>query len=152
MGVSDNSGGFVGGYANNNQQDPFSQPQRTSQRQMESVPSSLKTSKVASNKEQLETELIKDLLSSYFGIVRKNIMDSVPKTVMYFLVNESKKALQHELVSELYREDLFAELLRESDSISVRRDSCKKTLEVLKKANDILNSVRDYSMTGQRNY
>jgi len=98
-----------------------------------------------SNKDQLEIKLIKDLLSSYFNIVRKNVMDCTPKAVMYFLVNESKKALQHELVSDLYKEDLFNELLKENDSIGIRRDQCKKTLEILRKANDILNSVRDYN-------
>ena len=99
-----------------------------------------------SNKDSFETELIKDLLSSYFNIVRKNIMDSVPKTIMYFLVNESKKNIYHELLSELYKEELFSELLKENDSISIRREQCRKTLEILKKANDILNNIRDFNL------
>jgi hypothetical protein len=44
------------------------------------------------------------LLASYFSIVRKNIQDSVPKTVMHFLVNCAKDNIQNELVSQLYRE------------------------------------------------
>jgi len=46
------------------------------------------------------------LLSSYFGIVRKNVQDSVPKTIMHFLVNCAKDNIQNELVSMLYREVL----------------------------------------------
>jgi hypothetical protein len=30
------------------------------------------------------------LISSYFNIVRKNFMDLVPKTIMCFLVNQTK--------------------------------------------------------------
>eukprot|EP01091_Cochliopodium_minus_P009360 TRINITY_DN2293_c1_g2_i1.p1 TRINITY_DN2293_c1_g2~~TRINITY_DN2293_c1_g2_i1.p1 ORF type:complete len:728 (-),score=255.63 TRINITY_DN2293_c1_g2_i1:60-2198(-) len=115
-------------------------------RQSQQKPSNWKKPSNFSNKEQFETELIKDLLGSYFNIVRKNIMDTVPKTIMHFLVNESKRAIQHELVSELYKEDLFSELLKESDTISIRREACQKTLEVLRKANDVLNNVRDYNL------
>ncbi len=43
------------------------------------------------------------LLGSYFNICRKNIGDTIPKSVMHFLVNESKFNLQNELVSALYK-------------------------------------------------
>ena len=40
--------------------------------------------------EQVEVELIKTLVSSYFDIVRKNFMDMVPKTIICLLVKNSK--------------------------------------------------------------
>jgi len=38
-----------------------------------------------SDKDLFEAELIKDLMVSYFNIVRRNVLDTVPKTIMYFL-------------------------------------------------------------------
>ena len=38
----------------------------------------------------METMIIKNLINSYFSIVKKNVGDLVPKTVMAFLINQSK--------------------------------------------------------------
>ena len=66
------------------------------------------------------TKVIRSLLVSYFSIVKKNLQDSVPKAIMHFLVNSVRANIQEELVIELYREDEFAEMLREADD-AVRR-------------------------------
>ena len=47
----------------------------------------------------METKMIQNLIFSYFNIVKKNISDLVPKTIMAFLINESRKITQSELVS-----------------------------------------------------
>ncbi len=49
------------------------------------------------------TRIIKSLIWSYFNIVRKNVQDSVPKTIMAFLVNHTKNDIQSELVRSLYK-------------------------------------------------
>jgi dynamin 1-like protein len=108
---------------------------------------SIKAGGPASEKEKFEIELIHNLLSSYFNIVRKNVQDAVPKAIMHFLVNASKENIQNELVRSLYREDLLAELLEESPEIAQRRKHCRAMLDVLKRASDILNEVRDYNPT-----
>jgi len=82
-------------------------------------------------REALETELIRRLISSYFNIVRESIADQVPKAVMHLLVNHSKEAVQNRLVSELYKEDLFGDLLYEDDGIKAEREKCEKLLGML---------------------
>jgi len=100
-------------------------------------------------KERFETELIKSLLQSYFNVVRKNVADMVPKSIIHFLVNSSKDLIQNELVGALYKEELFDELLEESPSISARRKSCANLIDILRKAHDIINEVRDFSVAGK---
>lgn len=46
----------------------------------------------------METKVIQNLIESYFNLVKKNITDIVPKTIMAFLINESRKVAQGELV------------------------------------------------------
>lgn len=48
-------------------------------------------------------EVIKQLVTSYFDIVRKNLQDAVPKAVMHFMVNKCKRGMQQHLISALYR-------------------------------------------------
>lgn len=47
----------------------------------------------------METKVIQNLIESYFNLVKKGIADMVPKTIMAFLVNESRKIAQSELVA-----------------------------------------------------
>ena len=92
-------------------------------------------------REALETELIRRLISSYFNIVRETIADQVPKAIMHLLVNHSKDVVQNRLVSELYREDLFQELLYEDDTIKAEREKCEKLLSTYKEAAQIIGNV-----------
>ena len=58
------------------------------------------------------------MIQSYFAIVKKNIADLVPKTIMAFLVNESKNIAQRELVSDIYKQGNLEELMVEDPVIS----------------------------------
>jgi len=110
------------------------------------VPSTIKAINTPTDKERFEIELIQSLLVSYFNIVRKNVGDTVPKSIMHFLVNQAKDNIQNELVTHLYKEELFDELLEESPAVAQRRKACKQMLEVLRKAQMILSEVRDTSL------
>ncbi|MCJ1308836.1 Dynamin- GTPase protein [Agyrium rufum] len=92
-------------------------------------------------REALETELIRRLISSYFNIVRESIADQVPKAVMHLLVNHSKDVIQNRLVSELYREDLFNEMLYEDDGIKAEREKCERLLKTYREAAKIVGEV-----------
>lgn len=92
-------------------------------------------------REALETELIRRLISSYFNIVRESIADQVPKAVMHLLVNHSKDVIQNRLVSELYKEELFGDLLYEDDGIKAEREKCEKLLTTYREAARIVGEV-----------
>ena len=53
----------------------------------------------ASKRELTEIEMIKRLIVSYFNVVKKNINDNIPKTVITMLVNQSKNICERELIS-----------------------------------------------------
>jgi len=111
------------------------------------MPQSIHTIGQQTEKERFETELIQNLISSYFDIVRKNISDCVPKSIMHFLVNTSKVNIRNELVKSLYKEELFEELLEENPEMANRRKACKEMLDALTKANEVLLEVRDFNLS-----
>lgn len=110
------------------------------------VPESMRQTDVPpTERERVEMEIIKSLIESYFRIVRKNFIDMVPKTIMYFLVNHVRDAMQNELVSELYRDAEMGTLMQEAEDIAQRRQTCVEMRDLLGKALEIVNEVRDFN-------
>ncbi|KAJ1926857.1 vacuolar protein sorting-associated protein 1 [Tieghemiomyces parasiticus] len=128
-----NGGGFFGSF--------FGKNKRAKQALMEPPPPVLKASGTLSEREQMETEVIKLLINSYFNIVKRTVIDMVPKAIMLNLVNRAKDELQRALLAELYKADVLDDLLKESDFTVQRRRECKKMIEALQKADEIVASV-----------
>ena len=82
----------------------------------------------------METRVIQNLIYSYFSIVKKNISDFVPKTIMAFLINESRKIAQSELVAQIYKSGDLETLLVEDPMIVEHRNQCRKIISALKHA------------------
>ena len=97
----------------------------------------------ASSRDLMETCIIKNLISSYFLVVKKSICDYVPKTIMYFLVNQSKVLAEKEMVSQLYNSSDLENLLEEDPIIAKKRRYCKEILVSLKSSLDSLNEIKD---------
>ena len=93
------------------------------------------------DREELEVHLIYSLVQSYCSIVRKNLGDTIPKSIMHFLVNACREGMQNRLVGELYRQDLIGELLVEDAALVVERKCCRDLLEVYKKASNVLTEM-----------
>ncbi|CAG8474875.1 4119_t:CDS:10 [Ambispora gerdemannii] len=104
-------------------------------------PQVLKASGNLSEREFMETEVIKLLIQSYFNIVKRTIVDTVPKAIMLHLVAYAKEELQRELLQELYKVDVLDELLKESEYTQQRRKEVKKMIEALQKADEIVAAV-----------
>ncbi|CAB4252828.1 dynamin-related GTPase DNM1 [Maudiozyma barnettii] len=92
-------------------------------------------------REQLECELIRRLIISYFNIVREMIEDQVPKAIMCLLVNFSKENVQNRLVTELYKESMIDNLLQEDETLVQERINCEKLLDTYKKANSLVHNI-----------
>ncbi|CAO3593264.1 unnamed protein product [Absidia cylindrospora] len=131
---------------------------------MDAPPQSLQASGALSDREYMETEviskyqkklyiydlisnlffsniLIELLIQSYYNIVKRTMIDMVPKAIMLNLVSHAKEELQRELLTELYKADVLDDLLEESEFTQQRRKECKKMIEALQKADEIVASV-----------
>lgn len=73
------SGGFFGSF--------FASKNKKKMAAMEPPPPTLKASGTLSEKESMEVEVIKLLITSYFNIVRRTMIDMVPKAIMLNLVS-----------------------------------------------------------------
>ncbi|KAH8702008.1 ATP synthase alpha/beta family, nucleotide-binding domain-containing protein [Talaromyces proteolyticus] len=109
---------------------------------MEAPPPTLKASGTLNERENIEVEVIKMLINSYFSIVRRNLIDMVPKAIMYTLVQFSKDEMQRELLEMMYRNTELDELLKESEYTIRRRKECQQMVESLTRANEIVSQVQ----------
>lgn len=108
---------------------------------LEAPPAVLKASGTVSEREYVEIEVIKLLLTNYYNIVKKTVTDMIPKCIMLNLVNYAREEMQRALLAELYKEDLLEDLLKESPDTVARRKECKKMIEALQKADEIVSTV-----------
>lgn len=93
------------------------------------------------DREDIEVELIRSLMYSYFNIVRKGVADMVPKTIMYLIVNYAKENIQNRLVSSLYKEELFEEILQEDERVMNDRKKCKALLDTYRRGAALLQDI-----------
>ncbi|KTW29785.1 vacuolar protein sorting-associated protein 1 [Pneumocystis carinii B80] len=127
------NGGFFGSF--------FASKNKKKMAAMEAPPPVLKASGTLSERETIETEVIKLLINSYFNIVRRTMIDMVPKAIMYNLVIYSKEGMQKELLENLYKADILDDILKESEYTVQRRKECLRMVESLTQASEIVASV-----------
>ncbi|QLQ78190.1 hypothetical protein HG537_0A04370 [Torulaspora globosa] len=131
--AADEKSGFFGGF--------FSTKNKKKLAALESPPPVLKATGQMTERETLETEVIKLLISSYFSIVKRTVADIIPKALMLKLIAKSKKDIQKVLLEKLYGNQDINELTKENEITIQRRKECKKMVEILKHASDIVSSV-----------
>lgn len=129
----DDKNGFFSGF--------FSSRNKKKLAAMEAPPAVLKASGGMSDKETVETEVIKLLISSYFSIVQRTVADIVPKAIMLKLIQSTRSNIQKVLLEKLYADKNIEALVKENDFTIARRKECKKMVEVLNNAANIVASV-----------
>src|SRR5690554_4926723 len=93
---------------------------------------------------------VETLIASYFEVVRKNVLDAVPKAIMCFLVSRRKLDAQSVLVHHLYQPHLFERLLQEADDVGAKRQACTELAASLRKCLQIVNRIRDNSSNSKQ--
>ncbi|KAK0510651.1 hypothetical protein JMJ35_007083 [Cladonia borealis] len=131
---ADNGSGFFGSF--------FAPKNKKKMAAMDSPPPQLKASGTLSEKEANEVEVIKLLITSYYNITRRTMIDMVPKAIMLNLVQFTKDEMQKELLENMYRTTELDDLLKESDYTIRRRKECLQMVESLGKANEIVSQVQ----------
>ncbi|KAK2589761.1 vacuolar protein sorting-associated protein 1 [Conoideocrella luteorostrata] len=130
----DGNAGFFGSF--------FAAKNKKKAAAMEAPPPTLKASGTLSERENMEVEVIKLLISSYYNIVKRTMIDMVPKAIMLNLVQFTKDEMQRELLENMYRTDTLDDLLKESDFTVRRRKECQQMVESLGKASEIVSQVQ----------
>ena len=87
---------------------------------------------------QLFVNEIRTRLDHYFKISVRNIKDSIPKIVGYFLVRNSQEKFQYELFNEINKNDQVLANLGEPPHISAERETLRRVLDTLNRAKKIL--------------
>ncbi|KAA8521472.1 hypothetical protein F0562_012145 [Nyssa sinensis] len=109
--------------------------------QLREPPFILRPAETQTEQEAVEIMVTKLLLRSYYDIVRKNIQDLVPKVIMHFVVNHTKRGLLSTFIQKLYRENLFEEMFREEDEVAITRKRTREMVHVLEQAIQTLEGV-----------
>ncbi|KAJ5907189.1 Vacuolar protein sorting-associated protein 1 [Penicillium subrubescens] len=133
-GEAQNQSGFFGSF--------WASKNKKKMAAMEAPPPTLKASASLSERETSEVEVIKLLITSYFNIVKRTMIDMVPKAIMYTLVQFTKDEMQRELLENMYRNNELDDLLKESDYTIRRRKECQQMVESLGRASEIVSQVQ----------
>lgn len=84
---------------------------------------------------------VRALIEKHTKTLRDAVVGQVPKIIVSEVVHEFLLQLQQRLIEDLYRPAQHQELMRESDSVSARREELKKTLSSLRRAQCITRTL-----------
>ena len=101
--------------------------------------------KIVRSAEELFVNEIRSRIDSYFKIVIRNVRDSVPKVIGHFLVRSIMDKMQLELYEQINNSETIISQLSEPAHITAERESLKKQLETLRKAEKILKHTPEFS-------
>lgn len=90
---------------------------------------------------------IRARIDAYFKIAVRNVRDTIPKTMGFFLVKASQERLQFELYSQINKNEQLSKSLGEPERVAEERKQLISTNETLKKAIKVLSRDPDITNT-----
>jgi len=112
--------------------------------EMRSIPKKIMLGNSMSEMEVNQNHAIREMVEGYFSIVQCTITDQVPKAINLLMIQKLRMEMDAALVKELYKEEIFTELLSESPDIASQRKGVSNMMRALQKAQAALAKVRDY--------
>jgi hypothetical protein len=80
-------------------------------------------------------------------LVVRNVRDSIPKAIGFFLVKASQERLQFELYAQINKNETLTKQLGEPERVTEERKALNTTLDILKNAVKILTRDPDITNT-----
>lgn len=81
---------------------------------------------------------LRQRIDQYFAIVLRNVRDSIPKAIGFFLVRKSQDSLQFELYNQVNSNKALSSTLGEPARITERRKALSEVLQTLKNSLKVL--------------
>ena len=91
---------------------------------------------------RVSAEIVKSILSSYYEIVRRKLIDEVPKAIMFMLVNKVKEMMIPEVVKGLFNDATIVDMLAEDPKITKKREETQQAIVYLDEAIDKINYMQ----------
>ena len=96
----------------------------------------------AAMEKKISAEIVKRILSSYFDIVRKKLIDAIPKAIVYMLVNKVMEQMTATVVEELFNDQAVVEMLAEDPGITKKREETQQAIVYLDEAIEKINYMQ----------
>ena len=103
------------------------------------IPEKLMIETKPSKREKNEVTLIKRMIVSYFGVVKKNINDLVPKAIITFFIKKTIDLSEKEMVQVLYDEKTLESVMREDQDVVSQRSAVQANIGILKECLVLVN-------------
>lgn len=107
----------------------------------DSIPANLRIIGNFTEQEMTEIRVMKMLVTSYFEIIKKIVIDQVPKAIMTDLVMKSEELIQETLFKDIYECEGIEKSVCESQESVEKRKRIEKNIQALKQAYDIMCSI-----------
>lgn len=99
----------------------------------------------AKTSEMIFVNEIRNRIDTYFRLVIRNIRDSVPKVIGYFLVRTVMNKMQLELYEQINSSESIINHLSEPAHITAERNALKAQLETLRKAEKLMKHNPEFA-------
>ena len=94
---------------------------------------------------ELQNRMMNDYRSiaqDYFNIIREQIKDIIPKTIIHLVLIKSTQMLRPAMIRDVFNSTGTVELAQEDPAITKKRISCRAIVQALQRAQEILLEVR----------